>query len=204
MTFLSGDQVRLAAFRAGKSSVLEEVYRHYFPLVSRLLRRGFAVQRSASPTIIFSLTRSFELENAVQEVFARAFEERTRLAYDGLRPYKDFLFGIAKHVALDELRRRHRREGKNVDEVDLESIPDEADVAADASLESKEAITMVTSFLEKECDARDRELYRLRYVEDRSQEATATEAKLTRIQIRRWETKFREKLLRFLKRSKYV
>jgi RNA polymerase sigma factor (sigma-70 family) len=114
------------------------------------------------------------------------------------------LFGIAKHVALDELRRRHRRAGQSADDVDLETLPDHNEPPADAAIESKEAITVVTSFLEKECDDHDRRLYRLRYVDDRSQEAAASEAGLTRIQIRRWETKFRDRLLRYLKRSKYV
>src|SRR6185503_20472226 len=121
--------------------------RHYFPLVERLLRRGFVVHRSVQPSITFALTKPFELENAVQEVFARAFEERTRLAYDGLRPYRDFLFGIAKHVALDELRRRHRKSGQSADDVDLESIPDTTEPSPDATLEAKEAIGVVNAFL---------------------------------------------------------
>jgi RNA polymerase sigma factor (sigma-70 family) len=204
MTLLSEDRELLAAFRAGRSQALEQVYRHYFPTVTRFLRRGFVVHRSTQAPISFSLTQPFELENAVQEVFARAFEERTRLAYDGIRPYRDFLFGIAKHVSLDELRRRHRKIGASSDELDLESLPDTDEASPEQSLETKQVINLVSGFIENECDARDRVLYQLRYGEDRSQEAAATAAGLTRIQVRRWESKFRARLLRYLKRVKYV
>src|SRR5687767_7438855 len=200
MTLLSEDRELLAAFRAGKSQALEQVYRHYFPIVTRFLRRGFVVHRSTQASVSFALTQPFELENAVQEVFARAFEERARLAYDGIRPYRDFLFGIAKHVALDELRRRHRKGGASLDDYDMESLPDTDEVAPDEGIATRQAIDVVTRFLEEECDARDKVLYNFRYVEDRSQEATASAAGLTRIQIRRWETKFRARLLRYLKR----
>jgi hypothetical protein len=76
MTLLSEDRELLAAFRAGNSRSLEDVYRHYFPLVTRLLRRGFVVHRIGQPSFTFALTKPFELENAVQEVFTRAFDGR--------------------------------------------------------------------------------------------------------------------------------
>lgn len=205
MTLLSEDRELLARFRSGDSAALEQVYRFYVPAVMRFLRRGFVVTKSTNPTR-FSLSQPFELENAVQEIFTRAFSERARLAYDGLRPYRDFLFGIGKHVALDELRRRHRQAGTpSAEEVELESIPDtDPDASPEESLGAKQAIATVAAFLAEECDEKDRRLYLLRYGDDLSQEATADAAGLTRIQIRRWETKFRERLLRYLKRVKYV
>jgi DNA-directed RNA polymerase specialized sigma subunit len=62
----------------------------------------------------------------------------------------------------------------------------------------------VGTFLEKECDERDRKLYDLRYRDERSQEDAAKAAGLTRIQVRRWETKFRTRMLKYLKRVRYV
>src|SRR5262249_52913097 len=107
MPLLSADRALLDAFRGGDRDALERVYRYYVPIVGRLLRRGFSV-RGGKGVATFSMTQAFEIESAVQEVFLRAFEGRARLSYDGLRRYRDFLFGIAKHVALDELRRRSR------------------------------------------------------------------------------------------------
>jgi DNA-directed RNA polymerase specialized sigma subunit len=44
---------------------------------------------------------------------------------------------------------------------------------------------LVTTFLANECDERDRKLYTLRYERELSQVDAASEARLTRIQVRR-------------------
>jgi DNA-directed RNA polymerase specialized sigma24 family protein len=46
---------------------------------------------------------------AVQEVFLRAFEDQARLGYDGSVTYWTYLSAIARNVASDYYRRRHRR-----------------------------------------------------------------------------------------------
>jgi RNA polymerase sigma-70 factor (ECF subfamily) len=200
MPLLSADRALLDAFRAGDKEALERVYRHYIPLVSRFLRRGFSV-RGQKGVATFSMTRAFELENAVQEVFVRAFDDRARLSYDGLRPYRDFLFGIAKHVALDELRKRTKDKSEPLD---LDALPEPEGGGVEEAIAQKEAIAIVAAFLGGECDEKDRALFRLRFGEDASQESAAKSAGLTRIQVRRWETKFRTRLWKYLKRTNYV
>ncbi len=204
MPLLTEDRALLAAFRAGERSALETVYHHYVAGVARRLRMGFAVG-GARGAVLFGFHQPFELESALQEVFLRAFKESARLSYDGLRPYKDFLAGITKHVALDELRRRSRRRTESMSDLDLDRVAlIDPEVSPEATLESKQAIQTVSTFLEKECDERDRRLYELRYHDERSQEDVARTAGLTRIQIRRWETKFRSRMLKYLKRVRYV
>lgn len=206
MAMLPGDRELLARFREGDPSALDIVYRYYAPQVARFLQNGFVYTGTTTTTLV-RLTAPFELENAVQEVFLRAFEPRTRVAYDGLRPYLDFLKGIGRHVVLDELRRRAAREQPVADDI-LDRIrpleEQEPDLPPDERLAEEEARAVVAQFLERECNDRDRQLYALRFVEDLPQEATGCAAGLTRIQVRKWETKFRARLLRHLKRVGYA
>lgn len=206
MPLLSEDRALLDAFRAGRSAALERVYRHYAPRLAHFLRAGFAVMNGGQVVTTLTVRSPFEVENAVQETFSRAFEERTRLAFDGVRRYIDFLCGISKHVVLSDLRKRGRE--LPVGEVELVAAASAeqriAQPDVQESLEERQARELVQRFLAEDCDERDRRLYALRYQDDLAQEAAASAAELTRIQVRRWETKFRARLLRYLKRARYV
>lgn len=144
----------------------------------------------------------FDLESLVQEVFVRAFEPRARLAYDGVRPYGAFLVGIARNIVLDQLRRRARHGEVLEAPEQLDALA--ADEAATPDEEERRGRDLVFTFLESTCDDRDRRMYALRFSQELSQEDAAREAGLTRIQIRRWEVKFRKRLLQFLRRADYV
>ena len=219
MTILVEDRELLIRFRDGDRAALDRVYRHHAPHVASFLRSGFMYALQGQPTHFPGIRSLFELESTVQEVFARAFAPAARMRYDGLRPYIGFLYGIARNVALDDLRRRARRpESLEPAEVleqrtaGSEAMAPGTSANANASaagsieeqLDAQRAQELVTAFLDQDCDARDRRLYELRYDLDLSQEAAAQEVGLTRIQIRRWETKFRKRLLRYLKRADYV
>lgn len=197
------DREHLAAFRDGNRDALERVYREHVQEVAAFLRSGFMYTTNERPTRFPGVRDSFELESLVQEVFARAFAERARLAYDGLRPYGAFLTGIARHLVLDRLRKQARR-GEVLAAPDvLDATPlDTAD--HEATEDERRGRELVTQFLQSACDERDRALYAARYERELSQVDAAEALGLTRIQVRRWETKFRERLLRFLKRADYV
>jgi RNA polymerase sigma factor (sigma-70 family) len=205
MTLLIEDRSLLDAFRSGQRSALERVYRHYLRRVVLFVRHGLFTSRQGTP--IACALSPFEVENVVQEIFLRAFEDKTRLRYDGMRPYADFLLGIARHVIIDVLRKSTGRE------VALE-LPDGAEtlgprlgheeMSAEDAVGRKRAIELVQAFVDEDCDARDRQLYELRFVRELTQEQTAAAARLTRIQVRRWEYRFRARLLRHLKRVNYV
>jgi RNA polymerase sigma-70 factor (ECF subfamily) len=203
MALLTEDRALLDAFRAGRPDAMERVYRHYAPQLARFLQRGFTFTSQGATMSRLGLSSPFELDGALQEVFARAFQPRARSAYDGLRPYIDFLIGIGKHVMLDEVRRRNAREiPSDLTESHLQLADDQP--SAEESIEGLRARELVNQFLQNECDERDRKLFELRFRDDLAQEASAQAAGLTRIQVRRWETKFRARLLRFLKRANYV
>lgn len=197
------DREHLAAFREGKRDALERVYRQFVPEVAAFLRRGFMYNVDAILVRFGGVRDSFELESYVQEVFARAFEPRTRMAYDGVRPYGAFLLGIARHLVLDRLRSNARHGEVITAPALLEATlaqPSEVDLADD----ERRGRELVSDFLQHECDERDRALFDLRYQRELTQTDTAAAAGLSRIQVRRWETKFRARLLRFLKRADYV
>src|SRR5689334_16260622 len=106
MSLLVERRELLDRFKRGERQALEEVYRHYVPEVAAFLQRGFTFQ-SAGRTLRFSgFAQPFDLDNALQETFTRAFRESARLGYDGLRSYKNYLLAIARNFVLDELRTR--------------------------------------------------------------------------------------------------
>jgi RNA polymerase sigma factor (sigma-70 family) len=214
LTWLAQDRALLEEFRQGDRRALARVYHHYAADVAKFLRSGFMYSSDGQPQRFSGYRSPFELEGAVQEVFSRAFTARARLAYDGLRPYAGFLYGIARNVALDELRKRARR-GEVIVEVETaERTAGGVDIASGGAalaseqraeqLDQKRGRKLVEAFLALECLDRDRMLYALRYEEELSQEQAAKRASLTRIQLRRWETKFKTRLLRYLKRQDYV
>jgi RNA polymerase sigma factor (sigma-70 family) len=197
------DREHLVAFREGNREALERVYHDHVAAVIRFLRNGFMYTTNDKPSRFPGMRDSFELESLVQETFARAFDPRTRLAYDGLRPYGAFLNGIAKNLVLDRLRKQARH-GEVLAEPDVLDAMAIEEPAIETNEDDKRARELVTGFLDKECDDRDRTLYTLRYERELSQVDAAAAAGLTRIQVRRWESKFRARLLRFLKRADYV
>jgi RNA polymerase sigma-70 factor (ECF subfamily) len=198
------DGEHLAAFRAGQRDALGRVYRQHVADIAAFLRTGFMYTTNDKPVRFPGVRDSFELESLVQEVFTRAFEARARLAYDGVRPYGAFLNGIARNIVLDQLRKQARHgeilAAPDVLDTTTAGEPPEWEVSED----ERRGRALVAEFLETECDDRDRSLYALRHERELSQGDAARQAGLTRIQVRRWETKFRARLLRFLKRAGYV
>lgn len=194
------DREQLASFRQGDRAAMEHVYRQFVAEVTAFLRRGFMYRVDTIQTRFPGVRDAIELESLVQEVFARAFEPRARTAYDGLRPYGPFLIGIARHVVLDHLRANVR----HGEVIVSPPVLDETVASPEVPEHERRARELVATFLADECDDRDRELYELRYQRELSQSDAAAAAGLSRIQIRRWETTLRKRLLRFLKRADYV
>ena len=197
------DQNRLRLFREGAPEVLGEVYRAHAEPLARALRsvafrgRGFA-----------HLQGALEVENTVLETFARAFEPRTRLAYDGIRPYAQFLMGIARNVVLEQSRTREvvsglgpQDEGSTVDwELGTSGSGGES---LEQQLEDQEVEALLVHF-KQGLSAEERELFELRFTEGLAQESAAERVGLTRIQVRRREKGLKQRLLDFLQERGYL
>ncbi|MFZ5468604.1 MAG: RNA polymerase sigma factor [Myxococcota bacterium] len=185
----------LQRFREGDRHVLAKVYREHAPALARMLRaaalrgREFAVLRSA-----------MELENALLEVFARAFEPRARLVYDGIRPYESFLMGIARNYLLELSRTREHTVGLYVPE-STSSFDTPAD--AQALLEDREVESLLHSF-RTTLTPEERQLYELRFAQGLPQEEAARRMGLSRIQLRRRELNVKRRLLSFLQSNGYL
>ena len=186
------DRALLQQFRAGDAAALAEVYRKHADALTRMLRaaafRGhsFAVLRS-----------SMEMENAIVEVFTRAFEPRARQVYDGQRPYEFFLMGIARNYLLELLRNRERPVGLELSALSL----DRADVHEE--LEDREVGALMARF-RAELGEEEGRLFDLRYVEGLTQNVAAERLGQTRIQLRRREHKLRLRVLEYLKAHGYL
>ncbi|WP_395814269.1 RNA polymerase sigma factor [Archangium minus] len=184
-------------FRDGDSETLGQVYRAHVEVLARALRamawrgRGFGQMRDA-----------LELENTVLETFARAFEPRTRGAYDGVRPYGHFLVGIARNVLLEQARQREVSVGLEPFE-EVGEAPVEGEGLAQV-LEDREVEGLLASF-KAGLSAEERRLFELRFGEDGlAQEGAAEQLGLTRIQVRRRELGLKTRLLEFLQARGYL
>ncbi|MGZ3457271.1 MAG: RNA polymerase sigma factor [Archangium sp.] len=184
-------------FRDGDPETLGQVYRAHAELLARMLRAmAWRVRGSGQ------VRGPLELENTVLETFARAFEPRTRAAYDGVRPYGHFLVGIARNVLLEQSRQREVAVG-------LEPFEERGEVAEEGEglaqeLEDREVEALLARF-KAGLTEEERQLFELRFGEEgMAQEGAAERLGLTRIQVRRRELGLKTRLLEFLQARGYL
>ncbi len=190
----------LAGFRAGTPEALREVYRMHAREITTMLRHGFAFDSAAGVGRFAGLSSPFELQDALHETFARAFEPAARTAFDGIRPYGPYLRTIARNVVLRAGRRQRER-------VPLQDVADDgrapvgaAEDAADPerAAQDGELVALVRAFLER-VPAPDRALLQARFVDGLSQRDAAAQLGLGRQQLRTREARLREALLEHLR-----
>ena len=196
---LPGDRAVLDGFRRGDPAALTRVYREYSPLLARFLARTFSV-RGGSASSAFRLS-ALDLQDAHQESFVRAFAERNRKAYDGLRPFEGWLFSIGRSAAIDLLRAKGKvaNEAVSLDEGNLPEVGSDDKGPEDQALEH-EIRALVQRFLAT-LDGQARRLAELRFAEGRSQEQASAELGLTRSEVRTREKRVREAFAGFLEAS---
>jgi RNA polymerase sigma-70 factor (ECF subfamily) len=220
MSLLIERRELLDRFKRGERRALEEVYRHYVPEVAAFLQRGFTFQ-SAGRTLRFSgFQQPFDLDNALQETFTRAFRESARLGYDGLRSYKNYLLAIARNLVLDELRTREVAMSPFLERLDTSGPVDVGDgeeaapvaavgdgPAAGASAEhellKRELGRLYADFVAR-LDARDRSFFRHRFEEQRTQVEAGAASGLSHMQARTLEKRLRRAFLEFMRSNGYL
>jgi RNA polymerase sigma-70 factor (ECF subfamily) len=171
----------LPRFRRGERAALEEVYFAYIDLVAFVVRQSFHGAHAA---------------DLIQETFARAFAERARLAYDGLRPYRPFLLTICRNLVVDDGRKRGRELA-----VDDPPEPLPADGGHDPEWADAETVAVVERYVAG-LEGKLRALYEERYVKDRSQNEAAAALGLTRQKVRTLEERLRRGLERALEKRR--
>lgn len=105
MTRLVEDHALRVAFKRGDLRALEEVYREYARPVLEFLEKGFSFEGAGGRRYRFQgCSELHNLESLAQDVFVHAFAPGARDAYDGLRPYRNYLFAIARNLVVDSFR----------------------------------------------------------------------------------------------------
>lgn len=208
MTLFARDRRLLMAFRAGDREALELTYNHYVRPLASFLQAGFGFQSKGEQRFFRGIRTAFELDNALQEVFARAFTPQARANYDGIRPYLNYLCAIAKNYVIDEARRGSNRfTSIDLEEVDPDTAirlaEEHAGKAPNAAAEGKELQTLLDAFVQSRSE-RERTLYSIRYSEHATQNEAARRMDLTRVQVRRIEAKMLADLLNHLRAHGYL
>ena len=222
MSLLTEQRELLDRFKRGERRALEEVYRHYVPEVAAFLQRGFTFSSGGRTLRFVGYAQPFDLDNALQETFARAFKESARLGYDGLHPYKNYLLAIARNLVLDEVRNREVAMSPFIDHLDsggaAESGAREGEEAAPAGTVSdgpSAGVSAEHEYLRNELgklyaafvarlDERDRTFFRHRFEEQRTQVEAGRLGGLSHMQARTLEKKLRRAFLEFMQSNGYL
>ena len=206
MPLLTQDRDLLRAFKAGDSSALERVYRHYAPEVLRYLTRGFSFNHNGSLYGFVGFARPSDVEGALQQIFVHAFGESARSAYDGLRPFGAYLLTIARNHVVSEYRRA--RVAAELFVSDPETVSEGSSGARTApslheELEQREVGRLLEQFRHTLSEL-ETEVFVLRFEQELSQNEAAAQMDLTRIRLRRIEAKLKHRLLKHLKAAGYL
>ncbi|MEL7367647.1 MAG: RNA polymerase sigma factor [Myxococcota bacterium] len=201
----------LAAFRDGDKQALAEVYRAFEQPLRNFILRGFAFKSEGRQLFFGGVYDSNDLEDILQETFRRAFGVRARAAYDGVRPYKNYLFTIARNAVITDMTVRSRQ--IPVGEALMRDVPgdelspleswvvaqravhqDDQDFSSQEHVENLEIYGLLMGFMECLSDE-ERRFFRLRFLGQCSQENTAQRMGWNRARVRKLESRLRAAFL---------
>lgn len=175
------------AFKRGDRWALTEVYRVYYPLVTTVVTRGFGGFRG--------FFNPADRDDAIQSIFAAAFEQKARLRYNGLDPYTAFLRGIAQNVVRRMLERRTkfmRTDGQpELEHKEVET--------AEAQFLDAEAIQVVRAFRETIQEPVQRQILASYFVNGDAEETIAKDLGITRYKVRKTISLLDRRMRRYLK-----
>lgn len=191
MPFLRSQPELLIAFRRGDRDALEKVYWAYVGRVEQLVLRRALRGRSR---------RASDVADLVQEVFIRAFSERGRLGYDGLREYGPYLLTIARNVTINRARAEGREPALADSDVEMLEPAAEAHAEEDPPWADPATMAVVEAFLAS-LPQPMRDLHHQRYVLGLPQREAATALSITRQQLRTVEDKLRRGLEQALRKA---
>lgn len=211
------DRALNARFKAGDRDALATVFSFYAPRVVEMLGRGFSFDAGGERVRFSGYTRRFELEDVLQDVFRRAFAERARLAYDGLRPYGAYLATIARNLVIDSYTARKRELACFVIDDSTDTTSDDWASSDDPFAEHTPAPTgrperdlmsaelrgLVQTF-KGSLGEREQAIFVLRFDEALSHNAIAERTGFSVSQVKTTESKLRAALLRHLKGHGYL
>jgi RNA polymerase sigma factor (sigma-70 family) len=195
-------------FRAGDREALAIVFDHYAPSLTRWLASGFVYATATGPQRFAGLQSRFDLHDAVAETFRRAFEERSRLAWDGLSAYESYLRGIARNFVIDLLRARGHEAVAPGAFADAGLLDDAAVATAAPPPSPEEAarrgeVARLTAGFLDGLSTEERRFVTLRFEEGRTQLEVAARLRSTRRRVRSLEAAIRRRLAAHLRGTGY-
>jgi RNA polymerase sigma-70 factor (ECF subfamily) len=182
-----------AAFRRGDPEVLAQVYLHYQPLVRNMLTKGFAFASRGRLVRSHGIARA-DVEDIVQEVFARAFSHAARRAYDGVRPYRSYLFAITRNFVV-QLARTTRAQPLPFDERALATELVALAPSPERLLEAHRQSVDLRGFLAG-LDADERRFFALRFAHQYSVERVAEALGWSIYRVKLTDRRLRQRMLR--------
>lgn len=214
------DPMLLEHFRAGQASALERVYRSFLQPLKNFVLRGFAFKSDGRDLYFRGLWSEHDLDDIVQETFRRAFGFKARQSYDGVRPYKNYLFTIARNAVINDLMFKSRqipvgealtRDAPGEELGPLESwvlnhwTQLEAGVVphSEERVENLEIYGLITAFLEALSEEEGR-FFQVRFLGHCSQETTARQMGWNRARVRKLEARLRRAFLCHVQGTGYL
>lgn len=140
-----------------------------------------------------------DVEDLVQEVFARAFSESARSAYDGLRPYRNYLYAIARNLAVQRARGAPRHT-VSFDETSLHDELHELHAIAPSPeriLEARHSSRSLRVFVRRLAPDQ-RQVFVLRFAHDYSAERIAQKLGWSSYRVKQVEQRLRKSMRRWL------
>lgn len=201
MSGLLNDRELLAAFRRGDRAALEEVYREYLRPLYAMFSRGFAYDVGGHRSFFKGLADPSAREEAVQEVFLRAFAPAARLAYDGLAPYRNYLFTIARNILIDSVRLRARHANHEAES----EVPEEGAAPApqaERDVDHAEIARHCERFVAS-LEPWERNLFEARFQEGLSVAETASRLRISEHHVKRGERTLRKRFFHAMKEHGY-
>jgi RNA polymerase sigma factor (sigma-70 family) len=210
----------LDAFRRGDLAALDRVYRAFERPLKSFILRGFAFQSDGRQLYCRGVLARSDVEDLVQETFRRAFGPKAREAYDGVRPYKNYLFTIARNAVITDLTLKRRqvpmgeallREPRADDRTEhgvalalrSTNLGLAEPVGSDERLEDLEVYALVRGFLET-LSPEDQRFFQVRFLGQCSQELTARRLGCKRARVRKLEARLRGSFLGHVRGSGYL
>lgn len=198
---MDGDPVLLAKYRRGDDNTLALVFDAYAGPLAASVRAGIPFMADGQRLRIGHDLLEQEVEMIVQETFVRAFSEKARGSFDGVRPYRTWLFAIARNLLIDLAR--HRIRGPKIAPIaEIDDFIEEARTPEEAAQDAQLA-ALVNEFTQGLGEP-EKSIYRLRYEENKSARETGVALSMSEIQVRRRDAKLRDRLLGFLRQHGFL
>lgn len=216
---LAKNKQLLEAYRRGDREAMDTVYRHYQRGVTSFLRKGFTFRSGQGHFFFRGIQDPADLQNAVQEIFRRAFEERARHSYNGINSFTNWILAIGRNMVINQFRNREVAFSHYISPADarghLAVMDDEiteefsgvlygnAVSAQDTAFEKDELKGLLHAFT-SELTEEEQQLLVLRFAEGVGQEETAKMLGSTRMKVRTTESRLRNRLRAYLRKSGYI